>query len=64
MKKPTKDPKEKRESILEKIKDSKNNQKKEQLIDNKDTKIVSSEEIKAEKSLKEQALEELLKGWL
>jgi len=60
-KKPTKDPKEKRESILAKIKDFKNNQKKEQLSDNEDTKIVSNEKIEPEKSLKEQALEELLK---
>ncbi|RIA86238.1 hypothetical protein C1645_829570 [Glomus cerebriforme] len=60
-KKPTKDPKEKRESILAKIKDFKENQKKEQLIDNEDIKIVSNDKIEPEKSLKEQALEELLK---
>jgi hypothetical protein len=57
-KKTTKDPKEKRESILAKIKDSKN----KQIIDNEGTKTIPNEEIEPEKSLKEQALEELLKG--
>src|SRR6266498_2904398 len=59
MKKTTKDRNEKRESILAMIKDSKNNQKREQLIDNEDTKSISNEKIEPEKSLKEQALEEL-----
>lgn len=65
-KKSTNNPKEKRESILAKIKDFKNSQKKEQLSDNEDNKILSNEkpEPEPEKSLKEQALEELLKGLL
>ncbi|RGB39255.1 hypothetical protein C1646_664752 [Rhizophagus diaphanus] len=59
-KKSTNNPKEKRESILAKIK---NSQKKEQLSDNEDNKILSNEKLEPEpeKSLKEQALEELLK---
>ncbi|CAI2161915.1 8693_t:CDS:2 [Funneliformis geosporum] len=61
MKKPTKDPNEKRESILEKIKDFKYNQQEEQLEDKQDTDSISNEKVESEKSLKEQAFEALLK---
>ncbi|GBB83657.1 hypothetical protein RclHR1_10360002 [Rhizophagus clarus] len=61
MKKPTNNQKEKRESILAKVRDFKNSQKKEQLSDNEDSKILSNEKPEPEKSLKEQALEELLR---
>ncbi|CAG8446758.1 17657_t:CDS:2 [Funneliformis caledonium] len=61
MKKPAKDPNEKRESILAKIKDFKSNQQEEQPDNNQDTNSISNEKVEPEKSIKEKAFEELLK---
>jgi hypothetical protein len=47
---------------LAKIKDFKHSQKSEQSSDSEDNKVLSNEKLEPEKSLKEQALEELLKG--